>query len=253
MTDTIARKVIIKNLSTVVRDAEITGALPSFQKLVSQDFFSKWGIDAALSFVGKDDPTPPDGYLLVVLDDADQAGALGYHDLAQGGQPLGKVFAKTTKQYNGEWTVTFTHELLEMLADPNINLTAFDENAQRAYMYEVCDAVEADNLGYQIDGVLVSDFVTPGWFEPTNVVPGEQFAFKSPVRAPFTLMPGGYIGYMDLRGGGWHQLTAQEIADARKLDIATGGRGHIDGRARVGSRRERRRTPKSQWLRSTRV
>ena len=49
---------------------------------------------------------------------------------------------------NGKWTVTFSHrELLEMLADPNINLCAFDEDARRLYAYEVCDAVEADALG----------------------------------------------------------------------------------------------------------
>src|SRR2546430_17094881 len=37
----------------------------------------------------------------------------------------------------------------------------------KIYALEVCDSVEADNLGYFIDGVLVSDFVTPAWFEPT--------------------------------------------------------------------------------------
>ena len=33
------------------------------------------------------------------------------------------------------------------------------------YAYEVCDACEADQFGYDIDGVLVSDFVFPSWFE----------------------------------------------------------------------------------------
>ena len=37
----------------------------------------------------------------------------------------------------------------------------------KIYALEVCDAVEADELGYQIDGVQVSDFITPAWFEPT--------------------------------------------------------------------------------------
>jgi len=58
-----------------------------------------------------------------------------------------------------------SHELLEMLADPWINWCATG-NDSKIYALEVCDAVEADDLGYDIDGVRVSDFVTPAWFEP---------------------------------------------------------------------------------------
>jgi hypothetical protein len=91
-----------------------------------------------------------------------------FHDLTAAGQPLGQVFARTTLDEGGLWTVTFSHEMLEMLADPNINLCAFDEDARRLYAYEVCDAVEADALGYEIDGVTVSDFVLDSWFEPSD-------------------------------------------------------------------------------------
>lgn len=244
-------QIVVKNLATVVTDADVTNSLPSFQKQVSHDFAALWGIDAQLQFAGKGDKVPIDAYLLGVFDDADQAGALGYHDLARNGQPLGKVFAKTTQTFGGLWTVTFSHELLEIIVDPNINLAAFDEDAGRAYMYEVCDAVEADNLGYAIDGVTVSDFVLPGWFEPMHVGKHEKFAFKSKVDGPFKLLPGGYIGYYDLAKGGWFQLTAREEVDARKLTIAASGTFAHDARPRVGSRRERRRTPKTQWLRST--
>src|SRR5262249_42761341 len=156
------------------------------------------------------------------------------------GQPLGKVFARTTIGEGGKWTVTFAHELLEMLADPNINLCAFDEENRRLYAYEVCDAVEADQLGYDIDGITVSDFVLPAWFEPTHVT-GQTLAFKSRVTAPFQLLSGGYIGYFDLGGGGWQQLTARETTDARALSSRTAGPAPYAARARVGSRRERRR------------
>ena len=77
---------------------------------------------------------------------------------------MGKVFAKTDLQYNSSWTVTASHELLEMLGDPEINLGVFVQpNAQtgRLYAYENCDACESDNYGYQIGNILVSDFVFP--------------------------------------------------------------------------------------------
>jgi hypothetical protein len=242
--------VAVKNLSTVVKNSELTQALPAFQKQVSMDFCGAagWGIDAKLEIVGAKDRLPSGAWLLGVFDEAEQAGALGYHDLTRHGQPFGKVFAKTTLDDNGKWTVTFTHELLEMLADPNINLCAFDDTARRLYAYEVCDAVEADALGYVIDGVTVTDFVLPGWFEPQHVSRTESFAFKSKVKGPFHLLPGGYIGYFDLDGGGWQQLNAREAIDARELRHNTAPAGPYSSRPRVGSRRERRRTPKTQWM-----
>jgi len=246
------QQICVRNMSTVVSDAELQAALPAFQTQVSRDFAPVWGLDATLTFLAKGTPTPAKAWLLVVLDDADQAGALGYHDLTAAGMSIGKVFAKTTKLDGGLWTVTFSHELLEMLADPNINLCAIDEDHGRLYALEVCDACEADALGYAIDGVMVSDFVLPGWFEPTHVAKGEKFAFRSHIKRPLQLLPGGYIGYYDLRGGGgWQQLTARSV----EVDLQTVTARSLvplphSARPRVGSRRERRRTPRAQWLAS---
>ena len=244
--------IAVKNLSGVVQDTDIQAAMPAFQTQVSQDFCgSGWGIDATLQFLHKHDKVPAGAWLLGIFNDADQAGALGYHDLTKAGLPIGKVFARTTIDNGGKWTVTFSHELLEMLADPNINLCAFDEEARRLYAYEVCDAVEADSLGYDINGITVSDFVLPGWFEPMHAGKSERFAFKSHVKGPFQLLPGGYIGYYDLAGGGWQQLSARTASDARSLHAQTAGPIPYAERAGVGSRRERRRTSKTQWSLST--
>jgi hypothetical protein len=244
--------IAVKNMSTVVTQAQVAKAVPALQKQVSNDFCSVWGIDATLQLYSKTQKVPAAAWLLGVFDDADQAGALGYHDLTKAGLPLGKVFARTTINDGGLWSVTMSHELLEMLADPNINLCAFDEANRRLYAYEVCDAVEDDKLGYSIDGVTVSDFVLPGWFEPTHVSKGEKFAWKSKVTRPFQLQKGGYISYFDLNGNGWQQLTARNpLADARAMSAASSPPAPWTARPRVGSRRERRRLPKSQWLLST--
>jgi len=112
--------------------------------------------------------------------------------------------------------------------------------------------VEADPLGYKIGKVTVSDFVLPGWFEPTHVGKNEKLAFKSKVTKPFQLLQGGYISYFDLNGGGWQQLTAQKgPSDARNMSAQTSPAAPWTARPRVGSRRERRRLPKNQWLTST--
>jgi hypothetical protein len=211
---------------------------------VSRDFFMAWGEDAILTAIATGAKPSPGHWQLVILDNSDQANALGYHDVTNEGLPIGKIFAKTDIDNGLSWSVTASHELLEMLGDPDINLTVFREDVQELWSYENCDACEADELGYDINGVLVSDFVWPSWFEgfwqpvATQFV-ATQFDQQNKITGPFQLLPGGYIGYYDLKGGsGWQQRTAQSTA--KKMSM----------RAPVGSRRERRRIPRADWLRS---
>ena len=95
-----------------------------------------------------------------------------------------------------------------MLADPWINWCAQSPEG-KLYALEVCDAVEADGLGYEIDGVLLSDFVTPGWFEPTEA---DRMDFKQRVSQRLELGAGGYISVLD-GAKGWTQITVGESAE----------------------------------------
>jgi len=242
MPQTAPIQISVINASTVLSDTEIRPVVNALQQQVTNDFRPAWGVDAELTFV----PTgaiPPNGtWWLTILDDSDQAGALGYHDLTPDGMPLGKVFAGTDLRYGNSWSVTASHELLEMLADPNINLTVFVQNANTTgtlYAYEVCDACEADSQGYKIGNVLVSDFVYPAWFEDFRSQGSTQFDQTNHIQSPLELLPGGYIGIFNVTDGtGWTQLTAE------KKPTETLSRGN------VGSRRERRRTPRQNWVMS---
>src|SRR5437667_12655547 len=177
--------VAIINASTVLRDSVVKAAVPALQTQVHRDFAPAWGIDADLIFVPNRAKPPARSWWLTIVDNADQAGALGYHDVTNAGLPLAKVFAGSDINLGFQWTVTASHELLEMLGDPDINLTAFVELngdtgeplrpdqplppgatlQMRLYAYEVCDACEADQYGYPKGDVLVSDFVFPAWFQ----------------------------------------------------------------------------------------
>lgn len=199
-------EIAIKNLSTVITQAELAKAMPGFQLQVTRDFASVWGIDAKLHLLERGAALPGGAWQLNVFDNADEAGALGYHETTAKGLPLGKVFAKTTLDYGGLWTVTFSHELLEMLLDPAINLLAIDEQHHRAYAYEACDSVEADELGYQVLGVQVSDFVKPSFFEPGVAVAHTGRSFCNHVSKAFQLAHGGYLSFIDLTNGEWQQI-----------------------------------------------
>lgn len=103
-------------------------------------------------------------------------------EVANGGQVL-----------TGDWSVssTLSHEVLEMFVDPNCNLWA--NNGQgSAYALEVCDPVEAPT--YTVNGVSVSNFVTPSWFDPLAPA-GAQFDKLGELTAGFTILPGGYMTY----------------------------------------------------------
>jgi hypothetical protein len=236
-------KIALINDSTVLSDDDIRKVIPSFNTQLGRDFGPAWGVEAHIRFIGKNQKIPRGYWWVVILDDADGAGYLGYHDITEEGMPLGKVFAKTDLDYGYNWTITATHEILEMLADPDINLVAFVEEGEFAgklFAYEVCDPCEADEFGYDINGVKVSDFVTPAYFEYFRK-DTQGFDYLNKITKPFELLPGGYISVYDINSkDGWQMLSASN-PDKRTL---------VRMRAPVGSRRERRRTPKSQWVES---
>jgi hypothetical protein len=135
--------IAITNVSTCLTDAQVEAVLPALQKQVSDDFKAYWEQDCTRSFLSKDQPLTGGWWQIVITDNPDQAGALGYREMTSQGTPLGKVFAKLDLQSGSSWTVTLSHELLEMLADPWINWCAMGRDS-KIYALEVCDAVEAD-------------------------------------------------------------------------------------------------------------
>jgi hypothetical protein len=238
-------KVDVVNESTVVTDAQVQSLVTALQTQIHRDFAPSWGIDADLKFISQGSSIEPGAWQLVVLDDSDQAGALGYHELTSDGMPLAKAFAGSDMKAGLEWTVTVSHELLEMLADPDINLAVFVQQTNTSgvlYAYEACDACEDDSFGYTIDGSLLSDFVFPSWFESFRQQGSTQFDYGKHITKPFEILQGGYIATFDVTSGsGWKQITSYD--EYPRLS-------QIRGRMRLDSRYERRRLSRDKWKRS---
>ena len=241
-------QISLANQSTLFKDADLPALANALQLQVTRDFFPAWGVDAQIFYTPSGKNPTASHWVIALLDDADQAGALGYHDITPAGMPLGKAFVRTTLADGGLVSVTVSHELMEMLGDPDVNLTA--QLDTRLYAYEVADAVENDTDGYPIvipagwagagTSVTVSDFVLPSWFETFRTT--GPFDFRNLLTAPLQLRQGGYIGMMDLNNlsAGWQQVTASR--DPKTV---------MASRPRAGSRRSRRAIPREQWVRST--
>jgi hypothetical protein len=222
------------NASTEASDQMIEWLVAALQKQVTRDFFPIWGINAQLFFVPKSGAPNPAHWQLVFLDNADVAGALGYHDLTLTGLPLGKVFIRTTELDDSAWSVTASHELMEMLVDPYVDSAVIQLNVDgtgTAYATEVCDACENDSNGYVINDFKVSDFVTPEWFGPPTLEPNARYDFMGHILAPLQLLPGGYIGVLNIgSSSGWQQSLGHTAKASTPL----------------GSRRRLRTIPHSQ-------
>lgn len=226
----------VVNHSTVVDDATVQKWCDAQQKQIDRDFHPVWGLRAILSF--RADKTIRTGnWGVAVVDDSDQAGALGYHDETADGQPLGTVAAHTAIKSNSSPSVTFSHEVLELIMNPWIfDLAGYlDDQGAHIYTKEAADACEDDSLAVNVDGVLLSDFVFPAFFDIT-AKQGSRFDYQNKITAPFQILPGGYLGVMDVKSNTWTQINARETPDA----------------VHVGSRWARRVKHRHQWRRSTR-
>jgi hypothetical protein len=159
----------------------------TLQKCYDQYFLPIWGYQ--LTLYNTTSPKLSD-WQFIYFDDADTAGALGYHDLTQNGQPISKIFVKTTLDDKQSVSVTACHELFEMAIDPIANLWAQAADGTE-YAYEMSDPVEEDT--FDVDGIAMSNFVHPAWFEPFKHPPHTKFDHLGKLTQPFSMTKGGYV------------------------------------------------------------
>lgn len=221
------QEIAVLNRSTVATDDEVHAIVDAAQQDLDNNFAAAWNTHSTLRFVSKGDEESWKGKAnLLVLDTSDEANALGYHDFTPEGLPLGKAFAKTDQQYGAKLSVTLTHELWEMVVDPNIRLLVQDDQRNIFVAYESADSVEADELAHDVNGIAISNFVLPNFF--VRGTPG-PYDFGHVLSAPFELAEGGYEAYWT-PSGGWQQNVKRKDGP------------QASDRPKVGSRRERRRS-----------
>jgi hypothetical protein len=164
------------NQSSVVLTADLAAAVAAVQKQLSNEFKAAWHIDATLvigaspaslfkRILAKIFRTNAEPWPVYIRDHSDKSGALGYHN--PGRPPITYVFAADcapTAPGQLPWTVCLSHEILEMLVDPQLT-----RRSATSQYEEVGDPVETAT--YSIDGVLVTDFVYPSYFDAHGNAP----------------------------------------------------------------------------------
>ena len=181
--------------------SEVDRASAALQKQLTRDFGPIWGIQATIDAFALLEDVPLSYWPVLVQDDIgmDAAGVHLDHD----GQPFALV------QASNRWTLTASHEVLEMGADPFGNRLVASESIKRGqgrveYLVEVADPSEAPEFGYRVNGVLVSDFYTPRFFDPVATT-GTRYSFTGAITKPRQVLRGGYLSWHHPATDHWWQ------------------------------------------------
>jgi len=202
-------KIACFNKATIPLGVDLDALIAAMQKYVDQHVAPVWGTPATLA---KTKGFVKGAWAMVFLDDADVANALAYHELTPDGLPISKVFVRTTLQNGDKVSVSASHELVEMLVDPAINLMTTGPDPKVMYAYESADPVEA--LEFPVNGIPMSDFVHPAYFEEFRPAGSAMFDHLNKVKRPFQILAGGY--QIIFKNGKWSQIAAK--AKERRLE-----------------------------------
>ena len=179
----------------------------ALQTQVDRDFGPAWGARARVA-AATAQGVPPGAWPIYLVDSPDAG--FGIH-LDDGGTPFAEVGA-------GEgWTLGASHLLLELIADPFgdrlMNGPGFGSCFTRRrvrYLVEVCEPCRT--FHYVIDGVEVSDFVTPDYYRAD----GTAVDFLRLLRRPLEVRLGCSLSWQDPDDRHWHQMRG-DGALARSL------------------------------------
>ncbi len=227
----------VVNRTTSLSDEEVQTAIRAINRQIECDFAPYWNFGATLRLEGPAGKRSNSRYLsdmrgdavLYLLQGTTAADAYGWHEKNYRDIPFGFVMLELclqlTEETGEEWTTAFSHEALELLGDPLLNLLAQGPHPLRRkdmvfHMFEMCDAVQAQN--YFIDDVQVSNFVLPSYFTV-----GEQDSRRNDFLGSkvggkrlhsFGISPGGYVTLYDPHTRRWSspELPDDNAATRRK-------------------------------------
>jgi hypothetical protein len=194
---------------------EIVQVSQALQAQLDHDFSTVWGRHAHVLPLPRSQKIPPGAWPIYLVDRS--SAGLGVH-LDKNGIPYAEVTA------DQQWSITASHELLEMLFDPLGNQFRqgpdIDPNAPRhlvSYLVEVADPCEI--YSYKISGVSVSDFILSEYYDE-NADEGTPFDFLGKLSEPYSVPGGCYISWQDPLDDHWHQKTpdGQIITASRKIN-----------------------------------
>lgn len=224
------RQLALVSESPGINLSDVTRVAAALDKQATRDFAPIWGINASIHAFERLEDVPLGYWPMVVQDDIGMGDAAGIH-LDKDGQPYALINS------GDNWSLTASHETLEMLADPFGNRviagpSIMDGQGRVNYLVEVSDPSEGAEFAYHVNDVLVSDFYTPSYFDPV-ISPGVRYSFSGAIKEPRTVLKGGYLSWHEPISDHWFQArffgAALVFVDIGLIDASKGSlRSQID-------------------------
>lgn len=209
---------------------DVSRVAAALQRQATRDFGPIWNVCATVDAFPRLEDVPVGYWPMIVETDIDRPGAAGIHE-DKDGQPFALI------AMSDSWSLTASHEMLEMLADPFGKRIIPGRSPKRnqgrvEFLVEVCDPCEAEQFAYTVNDILVSDFYTPEYFDP---VPsrGARYSYTGALTKPRQVLRGGYLSWHDPVSNHWWQEiyfgTHSEYRDLGEFDLEAGSlRAWID-------------------------
>jgi hypothetical protein len=212
------RQVALVSESGSVPFSDLGRVSAALQKQAIKDLAPIWEVQATVdAFASLEDV--PIGYWPIIIRDDIQVDAAGIHE-DKDGQPFALV------QAGDGWSLTTSHENLEMLVDPFGQRLATGQSPMEGqgrveFLVEVCDPSEDASFGYTVNGVTVSDFYTPHYFDPVSN-PSLRYSFTGAITEPRQVLSGGYLSWHDPVSDHWYQeVFFEDAPEFRDLGALT--------------------------------
>jgi hypothetical protein len=183
--------------SNKVSSSDLMKVSSALQKQATRDLAPIWEVNASVDPFDKLEDVPDGVWPMIIMDDIGFPGAAGIH-LDRDGQPFALITAATELD---RWALTASHEMCEMLVDPFGKKQVTGDSPKPgqdrvSFLVEVCDPSEAADFAYSVNGILVSDFYTPHFFDPVKAE-GVRYSFTGHITAPRKVLRGGYLSWTD--------------------------------------------------------
>ena len=198
----LVRHVALVSESKQIKPGDVAKVAAAMQKQATRDFSPIWKVPATVDAFATLEDIPLEYWPVIIMDDIKEKDAAGVH-LDKDGQPFALV------QVEDGWQQTVSHETIEMLVDPFGNRLAAGKSPKKGqgrvrFLVEACDPCEATEFGYTVNGILLSDFYTPNYFDPV-ASPGIRYSYTGAISKPRQVLQGGYLSWQNPIDGHWWQ------------------------------------------------
>lgn len=213
-----------------IKMSELTQVAAALQKQATRDLGPIWNIQATVDVFPKLQDVPSGYWPIIIREKLDDPSAAGYHT-DKYRQPFALV------KFDESWSLTCSHEMCEMLVDPFGNRMVSSGSVKTGqgrvnYLVEVCDPSEDDLFCYSVNGIQLSDFYTPHYFDPVKAA-AIRYSFTGAITQPKQVLKGGYLSWLDPATGKWWQATY--FGNGLQIHDITGKMDMLEGalRARI--------------------